>query len=69
MGMVLGLRDLALPLLRKYGLNYAWSTRESPPMPTPSWSPPTALLQKSHDATMLHLLRCSVINSLTSGSP
>lgn len=36
MGMVLGLRDLALPLLRKYGLNYAWSKRESQQIPTPS---------------------------------
>lgn len=69
MGMVLGLRELALPLLLKSGLNEAWSKRESAHLPTPSCSPPTALLRTSHDTYQAHMLRCSVINSLTTGSP
>jgi hypothetical protein len=69
MRMVPRLTDLALPLLLKCGLNEAWSKRESAQMPTPSCSPPTALLKTSRNTYQAHMLRCSVINSLTTGSP
>lgn len=40
MRMVPHLKELALPLLLKSGLNEAWSKRESAHLPTPSCSPP-----------------------------